>query len=142
MTEKNDSLVPHEANSPYEANSQYEANSGWAQLPDNWGWTEGAAIATDSKDRVFVFNRGDHPIMVFDRDGSFVTSWGEGVFARAHGITIGPDDSVYCTDDLDHTVRKFTPEGRLLMTLGTRGKPSITGATSFQVNLLMINISP
>ena len=138
MTEKNDFLVPHEANSPYEANSQYGANSGWAQLPDNWGWTEVAAIATDSKDRVFVFNRGDHPIMVFDRDGSFVTSWGEGVFARAHGITIGPDDSVYCTDDLDHTVRKFTPEGRLLMTLGTRGKPSITGATSIDYRTIQL----
>ncbi len=109
---------------------QYEANDHWAQLPDHWGWTEVAAIATDSKDRVFVFNRGEHPLMVFNPDGSFVTSWGEGQFSRAHGLTIGPDDSVYCTDDLDHTVRKFTPDGRLLMTLGTSGKPSKTGATS------------
>ncbi len=108
----------------------FEANDHWAQLPDHWGWYEVAAIATDSKDRVFVFNRGDHPVMVFDRDGKFVTSWGEGIFARAHGITIGPDDLVYCTDDLDHTVRQFTPDGHLLMTLGTSGKPSKTGATS------------
>lgn len=52
------------------------------------------------------------------------------MFARAHGIFIGPDDAVYCTDDMDHTVRKFTPEGKLLLTLGTSGKPSDTGATS------------
>jgi hypothetical protein len=55
--------------------------------------------------------------------------WG-GLFTRPHGITIGPDDSVYCVDDLDHTVRKFTPEGRLLMTLGTSSVASDTGSTS------------
>lgn len=108
----------------------YEANDDWAKRPASWSWTEVAAVATDSRDRVYVFNRGEHPVMVFDRDGSFVTSWGEGLFARPHGITIGPDDAVYCTDDLDHTVKKFTPDGRLLMTLGTSGRPSDTGATS------------
>ena len=109
---------------------RYDADDHWAQVPAGWSWNEVTAIAIDSRDRVFVFNRGNHPVMVFQRDGSFVTSWGEGVFARPHGITIGPDDMVYCTDDLDHTVKKFTPEGKLLLTLGTSGKPSNTGATS------------
>src|SRR4051812_45802956 len=97
----------------------YEANDCWAQVPVGWTWNEVAAVAVDSRDRVFVFNRGEHPVMVFERDGSFVTAWGEGVFARPHGMTIGPDDSVYCTDDLDHTIRKFTPDGTLLLTLGS-----------------------
>src|SRR5262249_5479221 len=52
------------------------------------------------------------------------------IFKRAHGIFIGPDDAVYCIDDFDHTFRKFTTDGKLLMTLGTSGKPSDTGATS------------
>src|SRR5436190_1412565 len=108
----------------------YEADDHWAQVPSGWNWVEVTAVAIDSRDRVFVFNRGEHPVMIFNRDGTFATSWGEGVFARPHGITIGPDDSVYCTDDLDHTVRKFTPDGKLLMTLGTSGRPSNTGATS------------
>ena len=108
----------------------YEANDCWARLPDGFYWSEVAAVAIDSRDRVFAFNRGEHPVMVFDPDGTFVTSWGEGTFVRPHGITIGPDDSVYCTDDLGHTLRKFAPEGRLLMTLGTSGQPSDTGATS------------
>ena len=60
---------------------------------------------------VFVFNRGEHPVIVFDRQGRFLRSWGEGLFVRPHGITIGPDDAVYCVDDSDHTVRKFTPDG-------------------------------
>lgn len=117
-------------NSPVETEFRYEANDHWAQVPTGWTWNEVTAIAIDSRDRVLVFNRGEHPVMVFQRDGSFVTSWGEGVFARPHGITIGPDDMVYCTDDLDHTVRKFTPDGQLLLTLGTSGRPSNTGATS------------
>jgi DNA-binding beta-propeller fold protein YncE len=107
----------------------YGADDHWAKLPSGWGWPEVAGVATDSRDRVFVFNRGEHPVVVFDRDGTFLSSWGEGLFARPHGLTVGPDDSVYTCDDLGHTVRKFTPDGRLLMTLGT-GQPSDTGATS------------
>jgi sugar lactone lactonase YvrE len=47
--------------------------------------------------------------------------------STTHGITIGPDDSVYIVDDGDHTVRKFTPEGEQLMVIGTPGVPSDTG---------------
>src|SRR5262249_23942543 len=75
--------------------------------------------------------------MVFGRDGTFLTSWGEGLFARPHGLFIAPDDSVYCTDDLDHTVRKFTPEGQLLMTLGASGQYSDTGATSMDFRTIL-----
>jgi DNA-binding beta-propeller fold protein YncE len=108
----------------------YEADACWAKLPPGITWTEVAAVATDSRDRVFVFNRGDHPVLVFDPDGTLLNSWGEGLFVRPHGLTIGPDDAVYCTDDLGHVVYKFDHDGRLLMTLGTKGQPSDTGATS------------
>ena len=109
---------------------EFEADADCVQRPAEFSWTEVAAIACDSHARLYVFNRGAHPMMVFAPDGSFLKSWGEGVFARAHGLTIGPDDAVYCTDDLDHTVRKFTRDGQLLLTLGTSGRPSDTGATS------------
>lgn len=106
---------------------RYEALARWEQLPPGWSFGEVAGVATDSRDNVFVFNRGEHPVIVLDHDGHFLRSWGEGRIARAHGITIGPDDAVYLSDDVDHTVRKFTPEGELLLTLGTSGKPSDTG---------------
>ena len=108
----------------------YEPVEQWARLPAGWSWVEVTAIATDRANQVYVFNRGEHPVIVFDAEGNFLRSWGEGLFARPHGISIGPDDCVYCTDDLDHTVRKFTTTGELLLQLGTRGRPSDTGATS------------
>jgi DNA-binding beta-propeller fold protein YncE len=76
---------------------------------------------------VYVFSRGEHPVMIFDPVGNFLGSWGEGMFARPHGIFIGPDDSVYCIDDKYHTVTKCTLDGRVLMTLGNKGQPSDTG---------------
>ena len=109
---------------------RYRAASNWAQWPAGWDVPEVAGLATDSQDRAFVFYRGEHPVAVFDSSGTFLYSWGQGLCSRPHGITIGPDDSVYLADDFDHTVRKFTPEGKLLLTLGTSGRPSDTGATS------------
>ncbi|MBI4587616.1 MAG: hypothetical protein HY725_02155 [Candidatus Rokubacteria bacterium] len=97
---------------------------GWGKPPDGWHYVEAAGVAVDSKDHVYVFNRGEHPVIVFDREGNFLRSWGEGLVGRAHGITIGPDDEVWLTDDGNHTIRKFTPEGRLLLTLGDPDKPA------------------
>ena len=111
-----------------EGKFRFEHVEGWGQLPE--GWRLGAdtpGVATDSQDRVYVFNRSEHPMVVFDRGGRFLGSWGEGVFTRPHGVTITPDQTVYCTDDHDHTVRKFTTDGTLLQTLGTRNHPSDTG---------------
>ncbi len=106
---------------------RYEIAEGWGQLPEGWGMVDGCAVAVDSQDRVYVINRGEHPVIIFDRDGKFLTSWGEGLFKTTHGIRIDADGLVYCTDMGDHTVRKFTAEGKLLMTLGNENKPSDTG---------------
>ena len=108
-----------------EGDYRYEVSGeNFGELPDGWGYKEAAAVAVDSKDNVYAFNRGEHPVIVLDRAGAFVRSWGEGVFSNPHGVTVGPDDSVYCTDAGDHTVRKFTTDGTLLMTIGTPGKGS------------------
>jgi len=110
---------------------EFEVIEGWEQLPEGWSFVEVAGVATDSQDRVYAFNRGEHPMIVFDRDGRFVDAWGEGVFSNAHGIAIGPDDRIYCADNGDHTVRVFEPDGTLVRTLGTPGQTSDTGFTAF-----------
>ncbi len=113
----------------------------WEKLPAEYAWEEVVGVATDSRGDAFVFARGQHPVIVFGRDGSFRRAWGEGLFARPHGITIGPDDAVYLSDDKGHTVRKFTPEGRLLLTLGT-GEPSDTGATGMDYRTVRRGAGP
>ena len=107
----------------------YRAVLEWEQLPGGYTHPDVAAVAVNSKGRAYLFCRSEHPVMIYERDGRFVGSWGEGMFTmRTHGITIGPDDSVYCTDDAGHSVRKFTPEGKLLLTLGDNaGTPSDSG---------------
>ncbi|MGH2460732.1 MAG: peptidyl-alpha-hydroxyglycine alpha-amidating lyase family protein [Chloroflexota bacterium] len=101
---------------------------GWEQLPSGFRHLYVSGVATDSRDRVYLITRDDARVIVYEPDGRFVASWGEEVFTpRTHGITVGPDDAVYCVDDGDHTVRKFTADGRLLMTLGAPGAPSDTG---------------
>jgi sugar lactone lactonase YvrE len=97
---------------------------GWPVLPPGFVLGDVAAIAVDGKDRVYLFNRGEHPMVVVATDGSFLRSWGEGVFTNPHGVHIGPDDTIWCTDDGDHSVRQCTLDGKVLMTLGTPGKPA------------------
>ena len=96
----------------------------WGELPDGWTYKEATAVAVDSNDNVHVFNRGGHPVIVYDSNGVFLRSWGEGVFTNPHGIAIGPDDAVYLADTGDHTVRKFSSDGTLLMTLGNKDRPA------------------
>jgi DNA-binding beta-propeller fold protein YncE len=102
----------------------YRVVEGWEKLPPGWEFGDVAAVGVDRQDRVYVFNRGAHPMCVFDRDGEFLTSWGEDIFHHAHGIHIGPDDTIYCTDDGDHTVRKCTLSGKVLLEIGIPGRPS------------------
>jgi DNA-binding beta-propeller fold protein YncE len=102
---------------------RYEVVENWARLPEGWEFKDVGAVAVDSKDNVYVFNRGEHPMMVFDRDGRFLRSWGEGGFPRAHGLHID-NDTLYLTDDGGHFVRKCTLEGKVLLELGVPGKPA------------------
>jgi sugar lactone lactonase YvrE len=101
---------------------------GWEKLPAGYIHKDVDGVAVDSKDNVYLMTRQDARVIVYDRGGNFLRSWGEELFTpRTHGIAIGPDDMVYTVDDGDHTVRKFTPEGKQLMLIGTPGKASDTG---------------
>src|SRR6185369_12350810 len=52
---------------------RYRVVENFAKLPDGWSLTDAASVAVDSKDRVYVFNRGDHPMVVLDREGNFIS---------------------------------------------------------------------
>jgi DNA-binding beta-propeller fold protein YncE len=87
-----------------------------------------SGIAVDSADRVYVVDREPEPaIVVFDREGRFLTSWGEDLFPLPHEIWISPDDRLFITDCRDHSVRICTTEGKVLQTLGNPGNIGAPG---------------
>ena len=104
----------------------YKLIENWAKLPSGESFGMVSAVATDSEDRVYGFQRKDPPIVVFDRDGNFLSSWGNGNFVNPHGIYIA-DDIVYLTDREGSVAMKYTLDGKPLQLIGTHGVYSDTG---------------
>lgn len=107
---------------------RYAVVEGWEQLPAGYTHRDVVGVAVDSRDRAFILTRGQARVIIYERDGTFVGSWGEERFTeRTHGLTIAPDDSVFVVDEGREVVYKFTPDGELLLTIGTPGIASDTG---------------
>jgi len=106
----------------------YTMDENWAKVPEGWAMPA-AAVYGDSQDRVYCFNRDpDHPVVIFDREGNYLSHWGAGVVEFAHAILIDKQDNVWLVDRDRGQVLKFTNEGKLLMTIGDKGFRSETGA--------------
>ena len=105
--------------------ARYRADDEWLKLPETWGpLVDVSGIAIDAMDRVYLFARGEHPVIVFDRDGRFLRSFGEGAFRTPHGIQVTPQQELLLTDSNSHAVYKYSLDGRHLMTIGTPDEPS------------------
>lgn len=105
----------------------YEVIEQWGSLPAGMSFGPMSAVAADSQGRIYAFQRKDPPVLVFDREGTYLDSWGDSAIADPHGFFIGPDDVVYLTDRDDHVALRFTLDGKPLGVLGQRGQPSDTG---------------
>jgi outer membrane protein assembly factor BamB len=104
---------------------RYESLQDWAQVPDGWSFYDCPGVTVDSDDYVYVLSRSEHPIMVFDMDGKFVRSFGEGQFNnRAHGIHAGADGFIYTVNDNQHCIKKWSKEGELVLTVGREQHPA------------------
>src|SRR4051812_22540934 len=105
----------------------YEVQEDWARLPEGVD-VLAASVTVDSKDNVYCFSRvKEHPVVVFDRDGNFLRSWGQGLFAFPHTIRADKDDNLWIVDRDHAQMMLFTTEGRLLRTIGEKGFRSDTG---------------
>jgi DNA-binding beta-propeller fold protein YncE len=109
-----------------QATPTFDAQIDWQQLPDGMTLHETPGVAVDAGDRVYALTRNaENPVLVFEADGTFLRTFGAGTFsARTHAITIAPDGTVFCVDDGRHTVTKWSPEGELLLTIGTPDQPA------------------
>jgi DNA-binding beta-propeller fold protein YncE len=103
-------------------------------MPDGWKFGRVSSVTTDSDGNVYVFQRGKKadPIIVFSREGKYLRSWGRGMFGNPHAIRADKENNIWITDNGDHQVMKFTREGKLLMTLGVKGKSGADDKTFFK----------
>src|SRR6266576_5575958 len=67
----------------------------WAKLPAGWNFGECAGVAVDKDDNVWVYNRGKHPVIQFDKNGNFLQGWGEDIMTSAHGIKVDADGAIW-----------------------------------------------
>lgn len=106
----------------------YQVVEGWEQLPEGFTHRDCVGVGVDARDNVYLFTRGQSRVLVYSREGAFLRCWGEDLFTpRTHGLTVGPDDRVYCVDEGNQCVYVFTPAGGLLTTLGVPGVAADTG---------------
>jgi DNA-binding beta-propeller fold protein YncE len=102
------------------------------KLPDDIQLGACSAVAINSNGDLYLFHRGAKPILCFDSSGKFLRSWGDDLIGMAHGMRVDSDDNVWVTDIKHHTVFKFSPAGKLLLSLGTTDRP---GTDTNQFNM-------
>lgn len=106
-------------------------SNGFLTIPESVKLDAVSAVAVDAKDRIYVLQRGEAPLLQFAADGSFVRSWGKGLFKVPHGLRIDREGHIWTTDNGNHVLRKFSSDGELLATIGTEGKAA-SGADGFR----------
>src|SRR5579862_4456728 len=113
----------------------YRTVENWAKLPEGRPWGSTAGVALDRNGNIWVAERcgantcaGSNlaPILEFDPSGKLLTNFGAGMFVFPHGLTVDKDGNVWVTDGQGkdgkgHQIFKFSPKGKVLMTLGKAG---------------------
>jgi DNA-binding beta-propeller fold protein YncE len=113
----------------------YTVLPGWGEVPGNGVWGDVLGVAIDREGNIVAFRRAEPPILKFNPAGKLLASFGDGMFAAAHGLRIDRDGFIWAADfravdGKGQQVVKMTPDGRVVMTLGTKGTPG-DSATAF-----------
>lgn len=126
------------AQSPRDVSPQATAVAGWPNIPPDAQFGQVSAVDVDADGRVFVLHRAgrewsepfptetiaEPTVFMFDgASGKLIARWGAGDFIMPHGLSIDPEGKVWITDVGREQVFRYSPEGRLELTLGERGKP-------------------
>ena len=107
---------------------RFDVNNSWGSFPAGWPVGVVTGIVVDSQDRVYICQQQqDPPVVVFDREGNYLDSWGSGAIVEPHTMFMGPDDVIYLADRGAHVAMKLSLDGEVLLEIGNRGQPSDTG---------------
>lgn len=99
-------------------------SAGFLKFPDELQIGAVSAVAIDGDDRVYVLQQGEPPLLAFDAEGNYQRGWGEGLFKVPHGLRVDTTGNMWTTDNGNHVLRKFSRDGKLLVTLGTLDRPA------------------
>lgn len=94
----------------------------WAKLPEGWNFGETSGVAVDKDDNVWVFNRGPHPVVQFDKNGNMLQAWKEVPVVSAHGMKVDPSGNIWAIDVKGHTLFQFNTAGKIQMVIGNAGR--------------------
>lgn len=103
---------------------EYTLVKDWPTLPNGMKLGGISAVASDSQDNVYLLHRIKPYVLVFDKAGKLVRSF-DGDFKTPHGLRIDKNDNLWIADMANHLVQKFSPEGKLLLSLGMKNKPGL-----------------
>ncbi len=106
----------------------FEVDATWPQKPTQYKWAKMPGVSVDAQDRIYIFTRSAPSVQVYEPDGRFVRAWHTEDMVSPHHIQVDPEGNVWVTDFQGHLVQKYTPEGKLLLTLGTRGEAGRDGS--------------
>lgn len=108
------------------AQSQYRLVPNWGALSSSETWGQVPGVAIDAKGKIFAFRRAEPPIVELDSTGKVLKMWGEQMFVWPHGIRVDRDGFIWVTDGQardgkGQQVFKLSPDGKVVLTLGTKG---------------------
>ena len=98
------------------------STSGWALGMVSW-------VAAGPDGLIYLLQRGDQadPVIVIDRAGQIVRSWGKGMYTTPHAIRVDPQGNIWTTDAASSMVYKFSPRGDKLLAIEVGGQPDPCG---------------
>ena len=108
------SSVAFSAEAPY-------VSTGFLTIPAEVKLGPMSAVEVDRKGNTYVLHRGEPPLLAFDKNGKYKGGFGSGEFKVAHGLRADKDGNIWTTDNGFHILRKFSPKGEVLATLGEKG---------------------
>lgn len=104
----------------------YQVLPGFFKLPDHFNFGEVSGVVLDQRGHIFIFNRGQQPLVEFTASGKFVRTIGDGLFEGSHGLRIDPQGNLWTTDVTTHVVLRLNREGHVTMVLGRKGRAGET----------------
>src|SRR5205085_222248 len=121
-----------------ELDQWFGSGPGWGDepsvLPAGWWLGDVSGVTSSPDGEVYVFQRGSaaDPILVYDRRGQFLRSWGRDLIRVAHGLRRAANGDIWATDTDRHQIYRFSRDGALLAELGRRDEPG-DGADTFNM---------